>query len=179
MGTYYEKIIELRNTGKTYKEITEILGCALSTVSYHCKLNDLGGHSDRLTNDQKNNLQVLYDDLKSVKKVAKKTGHSVQTVLKYVKTEKKVKKTTNSQNVIIWRNRVKQKLVDYKGGSCQVCGYNKSLRALHFHHNNPNEKDFSISGKALSFERLKVEVDKCVLVCANCHSEMHDKLEIK
>jgi hypothetical protein len=48
------------------------------------------------------------------------------------------------------------------------------MRALSFHHKNPNEKDFSISGKSLSFEKLRGEVDKCMLVCSNCHSEIHD-----
>lgn len=174
MGNYYEKIIELRKQNKTYKEITDILGCAMSTVSYHCKMNNLGGHSDRLTENQKKDLQVLYNELGSVKKVSRKTGHSVGTVLKYVKTTKRVKSKTNSENVIIWRVRVKQRLVDYKGGSCEICGYNKSLRALHFHHKDPNQKDFSISGKSLSFDKMKSEVDKCILVCGNCHSEIHD-----
>jgi len=174
MGSHYEKIIELRKQNKTYKEITQILGCAMSTVSYHCKMNNLGGYSDRLTEDQKIHLQTLYDELGSVKKVSSKTGHSLKTVLKYVKTTKRIKSRTNSENVMIWRVRVKQKLVDYKGGSCEICGYCKSLRALHFHHKDPSQKDFSISGKSLSFDKLKSEVDKCVLVCSNCHSEIHD-----
>jgi DNA-binding CsgD family transcriptional regulator len=174
MGNYFERIIELRKENKTYKEICEILGCAMSTVSYHCKMNNLGGHSDRLTDERKKELQVLYDELGSIKKVSQKTGHSHETVLKYVKTNKKIRKTTKSENVIIWRVRVKQKLVDYKGGCCETCGYNKSLRALHFHHKDPSQKDFSISGKSLSFERMKNEVDKCILVCSNCHSEIHD-----
>jgi predicted HNH restriction endonuclease len=37
------------------------------------------------------------------------------------------------------------------------------------------EKDFSISGKTLSFEKMKKEVDKCILVCSNCHSEIHSE----
>ena len=51
------------------------------------------------------------------------------------------------------------------GGKCFVCGYDKCVGALQFHHKNPNEKDFTISGKTLSFDRLKNEVDKCMLVC--------------
>jgi hypothetical protein len=68
---------------------------------------------------------------------------------------------------------VKIRLVEYKGGKCQICGYNKCFNALEFHHLNPNSKDFTISGKSLSFEKLKYEVDKCILVCSNCHSEIH------
>ena len=176
MGRYYEKIIELRKLGKTYQEICDELNCAMSTVSYHCKLNNLGGHSDRLTDEQKVELQRLYDEIGNLKKVAKITGHSFETVQKYVQTKKREKKYSNSESVILWRKRVKQKLVEYKGRECQICGYNKSLNALHFHHLNPDEKDFSISGKSLSFEKLKGEVDKCILVCSNCHSEIHDGL---
>jgi hypothetical protein len=44
---------------------------------------------------------------------------------------------------------------------------------LEFHHLDPNEKDFSIGGKSWSLERLKKEVDKCILICANCHRELH------
>jgi len=73
---------------------------------------------------------------------------------------------------------VKIKLISYKGNKCQLCGYNRCISSLHFHHKNPNEKNFSISGKSLSFEKLKKEVDKCILVCSNCHGEIHDGLTI-
>jgi IS30 family transposase len=174
MGMYFEKIIELRNQGKTYKEISNELNCALSTVSYHCKLNKMGGHTDRLTEEEKIELQKLYNEIGSLKKVAKIKGRSFETVQKYVTIKPRTKKVSNSEAVIEWRKRTKIKLVEYKGGKCQLCDYNKSLNALHFHHLDPSEKDFSISGKSLSFDKLKSEVDKCVLVCSNCHSEIHE-----
>jgi hypothetical protein len=74
------------------------------------------------------------------------------------------------------RNRYskKYKLVEYKGGKCQSCGYNKNQNALSFHHLDPKQKDFEISGKhCLSLERLKKEADKCALLCLNCHAEVH------
>ncbi len=79
-------------------------------------------------------------------------------------------------------NRVKQNkknlkkiLVEYKGGKCQMCGYNKALTSLHFHHVEPQKKEFSISQyKKQNIENLKKEVDKCILVCANCHGELHE-----
>jgi IS30 family transposase len=174
MSIYFEKIIKLRNQGKTYKEISKELDCAISTVSYHCKLNKMGGHTDRLTEDEKIELQKLYDEIGSLKKVAKIKGRSFDTVQKYVTKKTRTKKVSNSEAVIEWRKRTKIKLVEYKGGKCQLCNYNKSLNALHFHHLDPNEKDFSISGKSLSFDKLKSEVDKCILVCSNCHSEIHE-----
>lgn len=173
MSRYFEKIMELRNKGKTYKQICNELNCAMSTVSYHCKLNKMGGHSDRLTDEDKIELQKLYDEIGNLKKVAKLKGRAFETVKRYVVRNEK-QKITKSEAVINWRKRTKLKLVEYKGGKCQICEYNKSINALHFHHIDPNEKDFQISGKSLSFEKLKSEVDKCILVCSNCHSEIHE-----
>lgn len=70
---------------------------------------------------------------------------------------------------------IKDKAVKYMGGCCLICGYNKCNRALHFHHINNFEKDFDISSKT-SWSVVKEELDKCVLLCANCHMEAHDNL---
>ena len=64
--------------------------------------------------------------------------------------------------------------MDYKGGNCIFCGYNKSLSALEFHHMNPQKKD-GIKAH-WSFEKSKTELDKCILLCANCHREFHEEL---
>ena len=76
------------------------------------------------------------------------------------------------------REKTKELLVEYKGGKCEICGYNRCVEALEFHHINPNEKDFGIGQKGYtrSFEKNKEEVDKCILVCANCHREIHNGL---
>jgi 5-methylcytosine-specific restriction endonuclease McrA len=163
-------------SGKTYKEICKELNCAMSTVSDHCKLNNLGGPTDRLNEEDTVELQKLYDEIGNLKKVAKLKGHAFETVKKYVIKTKRTKKVSNSESVIEWRKRTKLKLIEYKGGKCEICGYDKCTRALEFHHKNPKEKDFQISGKSLSFDKLKVEVDKCMLVCSNCHCEIHDEL---
>jgi len=76
--------------------------------------------------------------------------------------------------VVAWRQRAKLKAVAYKGSACSVCGYSKCIAALEFHHPDPAGKDFGISGKTRSWERIKAELDKCELVCANCHREIHD-----
>ena len=68
---------------------------------------------------------------------------------------------------------IKKRLIEYKGGECQICGYNKCQDALEFHHLDPSKKDYNISGGTKSFNTLKSEVDKCILVCANCHREIH------
>lgn len=78
--------------------------------------------------------------------------------------------------VVAFRQRLKVRAVEYKGGCCSFCGYRRSYRALQFHHLDPTKKDFGIGGKSLTWEKVRVELDKCVLVCANCHSEIHDGL---
>lgn len=84
-------------------------------------------------------------------------------------------------NSCITNARKRQRKIDaveYKGGACGTCGYNKSIRALGFHHIDPAQKDFTISGNhCRSWESLKKELDKCILLCANCHMELHDELE--
>ena len=56
---------------KFFRKICNELNSAMSTVSYHCKLNKMGGHSDRLTDEQKMGLQKLYDEIGNLKKGAK------------------------------------------------------------------------------------------------------------
>jgi hypothetical protein len=70
----------------------------------------------------------------------------------------------------------KQKYVDYKGGCCERCGYRKCLGALDFHHKEPTEKDFGVSGPIRAWDIVKLELDKCLCLCANCHREVHDDL---
>lgn len=73
------------------------------------------------------------------------------------------------------RRKVKLQCIEYKGGACTKCGYNKCPAAMVFHHPDPNEKDFGISsnGVSRSFEKCKPELDKCVLLCVTCHAEIH------
>lgn len=79
------------------------------------------------------------------------------------------------------RRKVKSQAIEYKGGSCVKCGYNKSNNALQFHHLDPTTKEFGIAehGHCKSWERVKVELDKCILLCANCHAETHEELNDK
>ena len=76
------------------------------------------------------------------------------------------------------REKTKELLVEYKGGKCEICGYDKCISALEFHHIASGEKEFGIGQKGYtrSFEKNKEEVDKCILVCANCHREIHEGL---
>jgi hypothetical protein len=69
----------------------------------------------------------------------------------------------------------RNKALDYLGGKCIICGYDKCSRALSYHHIDPSTKLFGISGNhCRSWEVLKTELDKCVILCANCHMEVED-----
>ena len=81
----------------------------------------------------------------------------------------------NSCMANLRRHRVKSKAIAYKGGKCKLCGYNRCERALDFHHVNESEKDFDISGShCRKWVSIKTELDKCILLCRNCHSEVHE-----
>ncbi len=69
----------------------------------------------------------------------------------------------------------KEKCVEYKGGKCEICGYDKYFGALEFHHKDPTQKDLQISKvRTRTFNnKIKKELDKCLLLCSNCHREIH------
>ena len=72
------------------------------------------------------------------------------------------------------RARLKQRLVYIMGNQCCLCGYDKCITALEFHHKDPTQKEFTIGYNTnVGFEKACEEVRKCILVCANCHREIH------
>lgn len=73
-----------------------------------------------------------------------------------------------------FRNRLKERSVYVMGGKCQCCGYDKCIQALDFHHIKPEEKEFSFNDNTnRSWEKTRNELKKCILVCSNCHREIH------
>jgi hypothetical protein len=83
--------------------------------------------------------------------------------------------TYHSQTLRALRRKIE--LVDLKGGECSNCGYSKNLAALHFHHLDPNLKEIELDVRRLGnnkMESLLKEVEKCILLCANCHAEEHN-----
>lgn len=75
-----------------------------------------------------------------------------------------------------WRLRTKQRLVDAFGSNCGICGYNKCISALEFHHLNEKEKEFGLSCVTKSWDKIVKEARKCIMICSNCHSEIHSGL---
>jgi hypothetical protein len=76
------------------------------------------------------------------------------------------------------RGLLRKKLIVSKlGGCCSLCGYNKNISALTFHHITPKKKLFQLDLRSLSNRKqssIDVEVKKCILVCSNCHAELHN-----
>ena len=83
------------------------------------------------------------------------------------------KSCTHNQTIERQR-KLKQQAIDYKGGKCILCGYAKYNGSLDFHHIDPSKKEFGLGNAHLtSFDKVKSELDKCVLLCRNCHAEVH------
>lgn len=174
-------IANLRKEGKTYSQIKEQLGCSKTTIAGYCRKLGISdpnlGRIIILSEEEIDNINKVYEEGNSIRKTAKLVKRSAGVVRKFLKNIRSRNKTmTRSQSVVNWRKRVKLRLIEYKGGKCKICGYDKCVAVLTFHHLEPLKKDFAISGKSRSYEKLKEEVDKCLLVCSNCHIEIHQGL---
>jgi transposase len=79
------------------------------------------------------------------------------------------------QAVIRRRRKAKAILVREAGGRCQLCGYDRSQAALQFHHLDPAAKEFGVARRgARGIDRLRAEIQKCILLCSNCHAEVEN-----
>ncbi len=189
-GSKKENIILLRKQGKSYREIQKELNCSRSLISYFCKsemLNDIGLNSGKkLDKDEIEKLKEFYK-LNSIEETMKEFGVGRSTVTKYGENKKFTfdsdddRRKSNYIRTKTFRKRTKEKAVEYKGGKCVICEYNKCVSALEFHHLDPSKKDFTLSkNMCTAWDKIKDELDKCILVCANCHREIHENLlEIK
>lgn len=84
---------------------------------------------------------------------------------------------TRKHQKTILRRSMKLQAIKLLGGKCSRCGYNKCVDALEFHHENPAEKEFKLgSGNTMSWKEYKQEALKCILVCSNCHKEIHSEI---
>jgi hypothetical protein len=83
-------------------------------------------------------------------------------------------KLCRSLAVATRRRKVKEMLVEEAGGRCRLCGYDRYVGALHFHHLDPHEKEFGLAQNGLTpgIDILRAEARKCALLCANCHAEV-------
>jgi hypothetical protein len=104
----------------------------------------------------------------------KKHGMFIHYLNKGKKSSWKCQKC-NTEYVTESRRRNKLKLIEAFGGKCSKCAYNRYAGSLEFHHTDPSQKDFGLSsgGNSWSYKRMFAEAQKCILVCSNCHKEIH------
>jgi len=159
------------NNGLSLREIAEKINKSLTTVRYWVKKYKIS-HNYR---SFKQIGKIEYDEYRYCPKCEK----NCLTTNFYKRRDKKNSSTycikcTNSHTLERVQN-LKMQMVEYKGGCCQICGYDKYQGALEFHHLDPSKKDFNLSKlKVRKFgELVKNELDKCVMICSNCHREVH------
>lgn len=76
----------------------------------------------------------------------------------------------------------KKQLVEQHGGCCEKCGYNRCMRALHFHHVDPKQKSFTLDSRTIqtkNWQLVQKESQKCQLLCSNCHMEAEDDISLE
>ena len=89
----------------------------------------------------------------------------------------RINNETRKHQKTILRRSMKMQAIKLLGGKCSICGYYKCVDALEFHHKNPTDKEFKLgSVNTMSWKEYKEEASKCILLCSNCHKEIHSKL---
>lgn len=118
--------------------------------------------------------------LKSRKFCISCSPFNVHNTKKDIDSEPKRKISCTSKCQKDKRTRLRERVLEYKGSKCEICGYDKCKQALEFHHLVKEDKLFSISSNCAtySWEKVREEVDKCILLCANCHREVEYNVSI-
>lgn len=137
--TTINQILALREEGKTFAEIQKITGCCTKTISKYCKeagLSENPKKVDNITPEFLKEIQERYNEVGNLKKVAKEY-HITPTRLREAGLQVVHPQKDYSERTITPQascaQKTKLKAIEYKGGKCQICGYNKSIRALTFH----------------------------------------------
>ena len=181
-------ILELRASGMSYRAIQKKLNCSKGLISYYC--TSIPSNSDTIAlNAQARRkpfqfpealfpvIDMLLEEGVSRKAISKTYDVPYSEIQRYVRLNNvPVKKTsiTEPERTRTFRRNRKLLAVTFKGGCCEVCGYNKCIAALEFHHLDPSEKEVSISTTNVAWSIVLAELEKCVLLCANCHREAHN-----
>jgi transposase len=153
----------LVDQGLTTREIAARVDRSQSTVRHWLREHGLRTRRAR---------EPRVEDVREAQRLC--ATHGVTTFVSYGPTDHLRCLLCRRERVKDRRRRVKAILVAEAGGACQLCGYDRSPAALHFHHVDPEQKSFGLAlrGVARSLERCRAEARKCVLLCANCHAEV-------
>jgi len=170
-GIERERLEELTEAGMTLAEIAFEVGRSKGTVRHWMVRYGLRTHNGRGTRRPEETHCGREAGLLIVRRTCPQHGDS-EFILEgrgYYRC-----KRCRSERVSNRRRKVKAILVAEAGGRCRLCGYDRYLGALEFHHVDPNQKRLGLSygGSALGITTLREEAKKCVLLCANCHAEV-------
>lgn len=106
--------------------------------------------------------------------IADELGLSIHTVRYHKEPERAL---AQARRISEHRLRLKRKAVAYSGGCCLKCKYSACMAAMDFHHFDPAIKESGITnGHTRAWDKLKLELDKTILLCCRCHAEHHDGL---
>jgi transposase len=167
-GIDWEVLEILVEDGLTLTEMAGELDRSISTVRYWLReygLEPTGGSRRQEAR------QAREAGLQEVELECKHHGRTSH-VLQNSGTYRCVK--CRSRNVANRRRKVKEILVTEAGGKCQICGYDRCVAALEFHHRDPEAKEFGLARRGITraIEKVRAEAAKCVLLCATCHAEL-------
>jgi hypothetical protein len=171
-----EKLFELFITQDlSQRSVAKNLNCSQATVRYFLKKYNITKNKSYVDIKESNSLVRCSkcNEIKSLNDFyLRKTKKGELTTTSWCKK-------CNSKNVVSIQQKSKSILVELKGGACQSCGFKEYEGALEFHHIDPSTKDDKLS----KFIRSKIskdiidEINKCVLVCSNCHKMIHAELK--
>lgn len=162
------------NQGLSLRKISKLTNRVTSVVSYWLKKYNLKTNYKSFSKNNKNKVEYFCSTCNI--KLNKENG-ALRTDRKGEKFYPNCKKCSA---VILKekRKKQKQKFVEYKGKCCANCGYDKNAKALELHHLDPTVKQYNPSNLSnVSLDKAKKEIDKCILLCSNCHREEHQKID--
>ncbi len=169
-GIEREQLEELVQAGMTIAEIAAVVGLSKATVRHWLKRYSLRTEA---TQRRAAAREARADGMLTIGRRCPSHGET-EFVIEgrgYYRC-----KRCRNESITDHRRRLKRRLVEEAGGRCALCGYDRCIAALEFHHLDPVEKRLGISagGLTLSLDVLQAEAAKCVLICSNCHAEVEN-----
>jgi len=154
-------LTKLISSGLTQREIAKECNVSQSTIKYWLKKFSLKTSNDNKPRPRpRPRPQCRYcgdDKLES-----------------FYRKQRRMCKKCDAKRIVELSRSKKARAVEYKGGECERCGYHKYHGSLAFHHVDPSSKDPNFNSMNLwKWDRIKEEIDKCMLLCTNCHQELH------
>lgn len=199
--TLKEKILQLHNDGKSYREIKTELKCSLSTISYYCNDKSRIKSNNRLTCLRKRNKKHVWEIKEKMgccqcgnkdprcldfHHINPKTKHSeigrlIHSGTSISNIQKELEKCTvlcaNCHRELHFKNSYNTKIRKYirsfkTNTECKQCGH-KGIASIEFHHVNSKNLVLSQVCNKHTLEEIMLEIEKCVILCTNCHRKLH------